>query len=338
MKRIAIILLAVLCLAGCSTPKQRFSAVNIDCFDTVTQILAYTTTESEFDELETLVFSELERYHKLFDAYNDYDGVNNIKTLNEKAAIEPIKVDRDLFDMLSFAKQFYTATNGKTNVAMGSVLYLWHEHREDSLSGGETSIPETSKLVEKSRNTDIKNLVLDEENLTVFFSDPEMRLDVGAIAKGFAADKIATLLRSMGYDSVAISLGGNVITIGKRADGKEWSIGVQDPFDPNGTVLSVKLEDKTLVTSGDYQRYYYHEGKKYHHIIDPETLMPAEYFSSVSIVCTNSTMADALSTALFCMPLEEGMALVEKLDSVEALWITPDGTQHMSSGFDEVVK
>ena len=338
MKRFVCVLLALLMLVGCAPQKQRFSAINIECFDTVTQIIAYTETESDFDSLERLVFSELERYHKLFDAYNTYDGVNNIKTVNDNAGKAPVEVDKDLFEMLELAKAFYTATNGKTNIAMGSVLYLWHEHREYSLENSDTSVPEMSQLVEKNKHTDIEKLVLDEEKLTVFFADPEMRLDVGAVAKGYAADKIAGLLRGLGYDSVAVSLGGNVITIGKRADGNEWSIGIQDPFDQNGTVLSTKLLDTSLVTSGDYQRYYYHEGKKYHHIIDPDTLMPAEYFSSVSIVCPYSMMADALSTALFCMPLEEGMALVEKLDSVEALWITRDGTQYMSSGFDEVVK
>ncbi len=325
-------------LCSCSAPKQRFTAINIECFDTVTQIIAYTATQSDFKELEAIAFKELERYHKLFDAYNTYEGVNNIKTINDNAGKAPVKVEKDLFDLLTFSKQIYKATAGKTNIAMGSVLYLWHEHRNYSLENPDTSTPEMSKLVEKNQHTDIEKLVLDEENLTVFLQDSEMRLDVGAIAKGFVADKIATLLRSLGYDSVAISLGGNVITIGKRADGNDWSIGIQDPFDQNGTVLSTKLVDTSLVTSGDYERFYYHEGKKYHHIIDPDTLMPAEYFSSVSIVCKTSTMADALSTALFCMPYEQGLALVEGLDSVEALWITRDGTRYMSSGFDEVAK
>ena len=339
MKRAVCLALAlVLLFAGCSVPRQRFSAINIDCFDTVTQIIAYTKTESDFKELESLVFDELRRYHRLFDAYNDYEGVNNIKTINDNAGKSPVEVDPDLFEMLELAKAFYTATNGKTNIAMGSVLYLWHEHRELSLQGGETSVPETSELVEKSQHTDIENLILDKENMTVFLNDPEMRLDVGAVAKGYAADKIAELLHGLGCDSAAVSLGGNVITIGKRDDGNEWSIGIQDPFDENATVLSTKLLDTSLVTSGDYQRYYYHGDKKYHHIIDPDTLMPAEYFSSVSVVCPYSMMADALSTALFCMPYEEGHELVESLDSVEALWITPDGTRYMSSGFSEVVK
>lgn len=338
MKRFVCLILALVILAGCSVPRQRFSAINIECFDTVTQIIAYAKTESDFKELEKLVFSELERYHQIFDAYNTYEGVNNIKTINDNAGKSPVKVDPDLFEMLELSKKFYTATNGKTNIAMGSVLYLWHEHRERSLENSDTSIPEMSQLVEKSQHTNIQNLVLDKENMTVFLADSEMRLDVGAVAKGYAADKIAELLRKLGYDSVAISLGGNVITIGKRDDQSEWSIGIQDPFDENATVLSTKLLDTSLVTSGDYQRFYYHEGKKYHHIIDPDTRMPAEYFSSVSIVCPYSMMADALSTALFCMPYEEGIKLVESLDSVEALWITPDGTRYMSSGFSEVVK
>ncbi len=338
MKRFVCIILIMIMLVGCTPQKTRYSAINIECFDTVTQIIAYTETESDFKDLEKQVFDELRRFHRLFDAYNTYEGVNNIKSINDNAGKSPIKVDPDLFEMLEFSKTVYTLTKGKTNVAMGSVLYLWHEHRTHSLESSDTSIPEMSKLVEKNEHTDIENLVLDKENMTVFLADPEMRLDVGAVAKGYTADRIAEILRKRGYDSVAVSLGGNVITIGKRADGSEWSIGIQDPQNPDGTVLSTKLLDTSLVTSGDYQRFYYHDGKKYHHIIDPDTLMSAEYFSSVSIVCPSSATADALSTALFCMPYDEGLELVEGLDGVEAMWITADGTWYMSLGFSEVVK
>lgn len=337
MKRIAIIVLAVLLLVGCEPQKQRYSAVNIDCFDTVTQIIAYTKTESDFKELETLVFSELKRYHKLFDAYNDYEGVNNIKTLNENAATEPVKVDPELFELIEFGYEYYDRTFGRCNIFLGAVLQEWHGCREDSLSRGETSIPDMAILKEKGEFALNKNVVLDKENLTVFFSTDAVQLDVGAIAKGFVADKIAELVRSKGYDSVAISLGGNVITVGKRADGSEWSIGIQDPQDPDGTVLSTKLVDTSLVTSGDYQRYYYHDGKKYHHIIDPETLMPAEFFSSVSVVCDSSAVADALSTALFCLPLDDGHAIATEMGA-EVLWITPDGKQYSTTGFEEVIK
>lgn len=338
MKRIAIIALALLMLVGCTPQKTRYSAINIDCFDTVTQVIAYTATKAEFDELESLVFSELERYHRLFDAYNEYEGVNNIKTLNEKAVNEPIKVDPELFELLEFSKQLFEKTNGKLNVFLGAVLQVWHEHREKSLSGGATTVPTVETLWEKGAYALSDNVVLDSENLTVFFTTPEVQLDVGAVAKGFVADKIAKLLREKGYDSVALSLGGNVITIGKRADGSEWSIGIQDPFDMDGTVLSVKLTDTSLVTSGDYQRYYYHGGVKYHHIIDPDTLMPAGYFSSVSIICESSALADALSTALFCMSEAEGHALVSEIGGCEAMWITPDGEITSTLGFEEFVK
>ena len=338
MKRIAIAILALIMLVGCAPQKTRYSAVNIDCFDTVTQIIAYTETKAEFDELEGLVFSELERYHRLFDAYNEYEGVNNIKTLNENAANEPIKVDPELFELLEFSKQLFEKTNGKCNVFLGAVLQIWHAHREESLSNSYSTVPTAESLWEKGVYALSDNVVLDSENLTVFFTTPEVQLDVGAVAKGFAADKIAALLREKGCDSAAVSLGGNVITIGKRADGKEWSIGIQDPFDENGTVLSVKLTDTSLVTSGDYQRYYWHGGKKYHHIIDPDTLLPAEHFSSVSIICESSALADALSTALFCMSEAEGHALVQEIGGCEVMWITPDGEITSTLGFEEFVK
>ena len=196
------------------------------------------------------------------------------------------------------------------------------------------------KLTEAAQYTDINKMKLDEENGTVTLEEPMMRLDVGAIAKGYAVEMAARSLEEEGITGYVINVGGNVRTIGKKADGTKWTVGIENPAEDaeDGYLAYLELAGESLVTSGSYQRYYVVDGKRYHHIIDPETLMPAEGYTSVSVVCKSSAQGDAFSTALFCMSLEEGMALVEQTPGVEAMWLTVDGTCHRSSGFSKYEK
>jgi thiamine biosynthesis lipoprotein len=172
-------------------------------------------------------------------------------------------------------------------------------------------------------------------NSTVTITDPEMKLDVGAIAKGYAVEMVARALEEKGISGYILNIGGNVRAVGAKADGEPWTVGLENPMEDEDKpyIAYLSLTKEALVTSGSYQRYYVVDGKRYHHIIDPETLMPSEGFTSVSVLCESSAMGDALSTALFCMSLEEGMALVESLEDVEVMWVLTDGTKQASSGF-----
>jgi thiamine biosynthesis lipoprotein len=191
------------------------------------------------------------------------------------------------------------------------------------------------RLREAAEHVDIDKLVIDEENSTVYISDPKMTLDVGAVAKGFAVEMAAQSLEAKGISGYVINVGGNVRTIGKKPSGECWRVGVENPDKDaqDAYIARLFLCGEALVTSGTYQRYYIVDGVRYHHIIDPSTLFPSEWYSSVSVVCESSADADVLSTALFCMPLEEGMALIENTDGAEACWVLTDGTLVRSSGF-----
>jgi thiamine biosynthesis lipoprotein len=197
-------------------------------------------------------------------------------------------------------------------------------------------LPPMEKLTEAAKHTDISCLVIDEENSTVTITDPAMRLDVGAIAKGYAVERVARSLEEKGITGYVINVGGNVRTVGAKADGEAWLVGIENPAEEENRpfLAYLGLVGRSLVTSGSYQRYYLVDGKRYHHIIDPETLMPSEGFVSVSILTKSSADGDALSTALFCMSLEEGLALIESLPDTEAMWVLPDGQEKTSSGFD----
>lgn len=317
---------------------QRYSTTAFGYFDTVTTISGYAASGDEFGKVANEIGDMLNEYHKLYDIYNEYEGINNLCTINKLYDGEhrAVKVDRKIIDMLLYAKNLYTKTNGKMNIAMGSVLSIWHDYREEADSNfGIGKIPPMDKLQAAAEHTDINNLIIDEENSTVYIADPEMTLDVGAIAKGYAVEMIARELEARGITGYVLNVGGNIRTIGTKENGEKWMAGIENPgLDIEESYIAyVGLSGQAIVTSGSYQRYYIVDGKAYHHIIDPETLMPAEYFVAVSIICEHSGDGDGLSTAVFCMPLEEGMALIESLDGVEAMWTLSDGTQAKSSGF-----
>ena len=340
MRRI-LCLLCVCCLllTGCAGqqtagPKQ-YNATFLDVFDTVTTIVGRADSQETFTANAHAVHDALMEYHQLFDIYNDYEGINNLKTINDNAGIAPVVVDQKIIDLLLDCKAYYELTGGKVNVAMGSVLYLWHVARNDGINDPvHAQLPDAEALKEAAEHTDMGNVIIDEAASTVYLSDPAMRLDVGAVAKGWALQRVCENAPS----GLLISVGGNVCATGPRSsDGTDWVVGVTDPAGGESYLHTLYLNKGSVVTSGDYQRTYMVDGKLYHHIIDPDTLYPSSYWSSVTIVCADSGLADALSTALFLLPLEEGQALISSCGA-EALWVDPAGNLYYSPGFEALIR
>ena len=344
-KRAAVLaaLLAGICLTGCGKAKQQFKEYSkqyLDYFDTFSSVTIYAENEEQFQEYETMVCGKLERYHQLFDIYEVYDGIANIRTINEDAGIAHVTVEPEILELLERSEEMYDLTGGKVNPALGSVLQIWHECRTYGIEKPEKAkLPDMEKLQEAADHTDIHKIEMDKEKSAVYLPDERMQLDVGAVAKGYAAHKICEELREQGVTSALVNLGGNVQTIGTKPDGKAWRVGVQNPDTTSKTAYlhAIKLQDMALVTSGSYQRFYEVDGKRYHHIIDPDTLMPKDTFAGVTILCKDGMMADALSTAVFNMELEEGQQLIESLEDAEAIWVYPDGKKVYSSGFENFV-
>jgi len=313
-----------------------YTATFFEIFNTRTDIVGYSTSQEEFTEQISLVKEELERYHRLYDIYNDYEGINNIKTINDNAGVAPVKVSKEIIDLLLFSKEMYYKTNGQFNIAMGSVLRIWHDYREEgSNNPQEAMLPPMEDLQAAAVYCDIEQIVIDEEAMTVFLTDEHMSIDVGSVGKGYAVQRVADYARKIGMDSVLFSVGGNICAVGKKPGEKEWRVGIQNPdvTSEDAHVKRVDISDACVVSSGDYYRYYMVDGVKYCHIIDGDTLMPADYFVSVSIIAQDSGLADALSTSVFNMPLEEGRAFIDSLEDVEAMWIFEDGSMEYSDGF-----
>ena len=232
-------------------------------------------------------------------------------------------------------KKVFGTTGGKVNVAMGSVLKLWHDARSDGINDPvNAKLPDRSALESAAEHTDLDAVVIDDAASTVFITDPRLRLDVGAIAKGWAVQQVAEKMPA----GLLISVGGNVCATGpKDAQGTAWVVGVQDPQGGDTYLHTLYLKKGSIVTSGDYQRAYVVDGKLYHHIIDPETLYPGGLWRAVTVICEDSGAADALSTALFLLPQAEGQKLLEKYGA-EAMWVDSSNAITYSPGFRDLIR
>ena len=350
-RRTAVLLLfaVTICFSGCKTKKEKFVEYSFDFFDTVTTITGYETSEEVFDKNVALIEAELLKCHRLFNIYYDYDGMTNVKSLNavKNGAHEALVVDPLLFDMLSFSEYVYHLTDGRTNIAMGSVLSIWHEAREfGEHNPAEAYVPDIELLKKAAVHTSFDNVTLSADTKQVFISDPEQTLDVGAVAKGYAIEHVAHFMEEKGITGYCLNIGGNVRPVGEKGDGSgNWAVGIENPlFDPdtddksNAYIAILDFSDRAIATSGSYQRFYTVDGRNYHHIIDPDTLMPENRWLSVSVISDDAGLSDALSTALFNMTLEEGKALAETLDNVEIVWLSSDGTVTMTDGVTDYLR
>ena len=337
-KGICALVAVCLVLTGCasaSPEKTQYTASFLTLFDTVTTIVGRSDNQEAFTQTAQAIHDDLLEYHQLFDIYNSYDGMNNLRTVNDQAGIAPVPVDSRILDLLEDCKAYYELTNGRVNVAMGSVLALWHEARDAGINDpANARLPDDDALAQAGDHTDLNQVILDREQGTVFLADPEMRLDVGAIAKGWSAQRVSENAPS----GLLISVGGNVCATGpKDASGTPWVVGIQNPDGGDRYLHTLAVTEGSVVTSGDYQRSYTVNGKAYHHIIDPDTRYPGRLWRSVTVVCADSGLADALSTALFLLPLEDGQELLKDTDA-QAMWVDGEGRMYYSDGFEPLIR
>lgn len=359
MKKLLLLITTVLLLAGCSTEKEltKHSGTFFGTFDTVVSLIGFTGSEEEFNDYLKFTEQEFNRLHKEFDYYTEYDGINNLYTVNQQAGVAPVEVSDDIFNLLKLTKERTETISNKTDISYGALFELWHHYREEGIIANHNesheheehdhgddynydavaALPTPEEIKEAQSHYGMDHLILDEENKTVFIDDPNIRIDVGAVAKGYATEVVANALVEKGLTSGILNSGGNIRTIGAPQDGREnWGIGIQNPdyilgksSEENAEVLYV--HDTSVVTSGDYQRFYTVDGKNYHHLIDPQTGYPGDLYRSVSIMIHDAGLADFLSTALFMLPMEEGRALAEQ-QGAEVMWILQDGTIEYTEG------
>ena len=285
---LALAVLLCLPLTACQKQQNLYSATWFDLFDTVAIVQGYAAGQDEWNAQAAAVQEDLSRYNELFDIYNHYDDVVNLYDVNAGAAAAPVAVDDELYAFLRWCKDTaYPATDGATNIAAGAVLRLWHDARESD----SPAPPDAEAIAAALEHIDIENLVLDDDAQTVYFADPAMTLDVGAVGKGYAVEQAAQAAQARGLTSALLNIGGNVRAIGTKPDGKLWTAGVENPWgDDPAYIQAVELADgDSLVISGDYQRYFEYGGVRYAHLIDLTTGWPARYVSSVAVLAHADT-------------------------------------------------
>ncbi|HKJ85476.1 MAG TPA: FAD:protein FMN transferase, partial [Spirochaetia bacterium] len=257
--------------------------------------------------------------------------MTELMAVNDAAGEEAVVVSPDTFEVVRQAVEYSRRTEGAFDVTVGPLVSLWGIG-----SGGEV-VPAEQLIAEARASIDYAKVQLDPARRTIYLPDPAMGVDVGGIAKGYAADEAARILREQGVDSALLDFGGNILTVGEKPDGSPWRIGIQVPDAGRGEYLGIaEVVDLAVVTSGTYERYFIYDGVRYHHILDTETGYPARNgIESVTIITPESMRADALSTALFVMGAERAMAYVESQPDVEALFVNTENEVFMSSGMGD---
>lgn len=329
-KLIAIVLIIsmMIPLSSCSsdnspeamTPHSRTGLY----FDTVITVTLYGNKKKADSRLSD-IFKMAKRYENLL---SDKIESSDISRINN-AGGSFVTVDKDTLEAIRYALQYSEESDGVFDLTVGDLSDLW------DFKNNTGTIPDKRAIKNALRHIDYRNVEINGDQVRL--KDPQSSIDLGGIAKGFIADKMKARLKKLGAKSGIINLGGNVLVIGRRPDGKKYTVGIQRPFSDDGTALfTIQAADMSVVTSGTYQRYFKKDGRIYHHILNLSNGYPYNNgLDSVTIITKQSTKADALSTTVFCMGVDKGLAYVNSLKGVEAVFVKSDGTIVKSDNVDK---
>lgn len=270
---------------------------------------------------------------------------SDVSKINKNAGIKPVEVSEETYDVIKEAINYSKISNGNFDISIGPISELWSIGREDARVPNDAEINSLLPLVDY-KNIEIKKEKFEEDKdnngknetfdtkFTVFLKNKGMKIDLGAIAKGYAADQVAEFLKLKEVNRAIINLGGNIKTIGN------FNIGLKNPIEnANDSFASIKVSNKSVVTSGVYERFVEKDGKKYHHILSPFNGYPFDNnLLSVTIISNKSINCDALSTSAFALGLDNGKNLIENIDNVEAVFVTRDNKVYLTKGFKDDFK
>lgn len=298
--------------------------------------VARITAEGErAEEAVAAVTAELDRLTAIFDRFRPYGDLAAVNA----AGGEWVKVSGEVMTLLEEALFLAELSGGSFDPTIAPVVDLWgfvevdHEHGSDSptpMAGHKP--PDPNELARVHKTVGYRGVEIDRENGRVRLTVPGQQIDLGAVAKGYAADRAAELLRQQGVERALIDLGGDIYALGTRPDGTPWRLGIRHPRVQGQLLGIVRASDVAVATSGDYERYFEYQGVRYSHILDPKTGWPAQEVISVTVVAPSGVWADALSTAAFVLGKERGAALLESLDGVEGIIVDRELNVHVTSG------
>ena len=307
-----ILILIIPVLGGCSSPiKNESLSMTGLYFDTVGQIQVWGADRAVLDECENICG----HYEQLLSPTIETSEVSRIN----RAQGASVTVSDETAELIRLGIEYGELSEGKFDITVASATDLWNFRDNE-----EKELPGPDELAEAVSHIDYHCIQID--GTTVTLTDPKAKIDLGGIAKGYIADKLKEYLKDQGVEHALINLGGNMLALGGRADGSDFQIGLQEPFAADGTVLtSLSVSDRSVVSSGNYERYFEKDGVIYHHILDPDTGYPIQNdLYQVTVISDSSVQGDALSTTCYALGLEEGMKLIQDMDNVDAVFVTSD--------------
>ncbi|MEO8326889.1 MAG: FAD:protein FMN transferase [Nitrospirota bacterium] len=309
-------------LAGCQGTPHLVKRSQM-LMGTVVSVTAVGSDESTVQQAAKAGLDEIRRLEELL---STWIPTSELSKVNAAAGREPIQVSQETFEVLTRSLEMAKLTQGGFNVAVGPAVKAWD-------ASGEGQVPSQEDLEALRPKMELSNMQLDEKTRSVWLRLPGMSVDVGGIGKGYAADLAARVMQASGATAGVVALSGDIKTFGRMPDHQRFVFGIQHPRKEQGEVLGrIELEDEAVSTAGDYQRYFMKDGVRYHHILDPATLLPARGCQSVTVIAKDGVMADGLDTGIFVMGPDKGMALIESLPAVEGVIVDQEGTVFVSSG------
>ncbi|WP_425270359.1 FAD:protein FMN transferase [Marinilactibacillus kalidii] len=331
------LLFALSLIAGCgrnpSTDDRKLSSTPYEetefLMGTVVKLSIYNDDK---EDVLTTAFDRIEALAK-FITTEESGEYSMISAINEAAGKQPVAVSDDLYKLIRTSVEYSEKTDGSFDLTIGPLTNLWR------IGYPEARLPEQSEIDQALALVDYTKVELNDQEKSVFLKEPGMRLDLGAIAKGFITDEVVHVLKENGVDTAIIDLGGNLYVLGNspRNIEEEWNVGIQDPFEDRGKILgSLPASNQSIVTSGIYERFLEVDGKQYPHLMNPETGYPFDNdLAGVSVVTEQSIDGDALSTSLFSKGLDDGLAFVNQLDGVDAIFVTKNKDVYLSEGLKD---
>ncbi|MGH7166260.1 MAG: FAD:protein FMN transferase [Nitrospiraceae bacterium] len=289
---------------------------------TLVTITAVAPTREGADGAIDAGFAEIRRLEQLL---STWIAESELSRVNAKAGHGPVRVSPETLSLLQRSIEIAGMTEGAFNIAIGPAIEAWG-------FGKEERIPSDAELVALKPLTDLSQLALNANTRMVFLGRPGMRIDVGGVGKGFAADRAVAVMQRAGATGGVVALSGDIKTFGRMPDGKPFLLGIQHPRQEGALLARVELQDEAISTAGDYERFFERDGVRYHHILDPRTLQPARGCRSVTVIAREGVMADGLDTGIFVMGPERGMDLIERLPDVEGVIVDSQGRILVSSG------
>jgi thiamine biosynthesis lipoprotein len=295
---------------------------------TLVKVTAVALSEPVAQAAVTAGFSEIRRLEEIL---STWIPTSELSRVNASAGVRPVHVSPETLTVVQRAVQVAEMTDGGFNIAIGPAVSAWSVMESQR-------IPTESELDALRPLVNLQAVHIDVQEQTIFLEKPGMRIDVGGIGKGYAADQAVEALRKAGAVAGVVALSGDIKTFGQSPDGKIFPIGIQHPREDGSVLVWIDLQDEAISTAGDYERFFEQNGIRYHHILDPRTLQPARSCQSVTVIAREGIWADGLDTGIFVMGAELGMKLIEALPDVEAIIVDAEGRLLVSSGLKQRIR